>query len=272
MDKEHANVTNTSALAEQFLRKNPTTNQEDYRSSSEDTEDRYSVLPYRKEGFDDILAQLEKEMQRDYDEGVLDPEGLPPSPLGRGLGKKNDVAYIEGEESGILIPVSRTEQPHRPLTKEIVPDIGYAQPHNVQKNPSELDGVDNYENPYARSPDGSPYQQDPNYGRKRERKRRRTKRQAPNGGTEPRHKYWSLRRLLSTGRFGDSDIFFPFLPCCSLSPGTLAPPILKANDNMDLIFASHWIYPARAPVLQPEDIKCVEKALERRTKDGKVKI
>ncbi|TRY71775.1 hypothetical protein TCAL_12171 [Tigriopus californicus] len=249
MDTEHANVTNTSALAEQYLRKNPTTNQEDYRSDSEDTDDRFSVLPYRKEGFDDILAQLEKEMQRDYDEGVLDPEGgLPVSPLDRGLGKKNDVAYIEGEESGILIPASRSEQPRRPLTKEIVPDIGYAQPHNVQKNPSELDGVDNYENPYARSQDGSPYQQDPNYGRKRERKRRRIKRQSQNSGPEPRHKYWSLHRMLATG--------------------TLAPPILKADDNMDLIFASHWIYPARAPVLQPEDIKCVEKAVERRTKNA----
>ena len=46
-----------------------------------------------------------------------------------------------------------------------------------------------------------------------------------------------------------------------LLAGTLAPPLLPGNDAMDLIFASHWIYPARAPVLQEVDVKCVEKKI-----------
>jgi hypothetical protein len=47
--------------------------------------------------------------------------------------------------------------------------------------------------------------------------------------------------------------------------GTLAPPMLGANDTMDVVFATHWIYPSRSPVLQPVDKKCVETALDQRT-------
>ena len=53
------------------------------------------------------------------------------------------------------------------------------------------------------------------------------------------------------------------------SPGTLAPPMLGANDTMDVIFATHWIYPSRSPVLQPDDKKCIESTLEQRTGDLK---
>ena len=45
--------------------------------------------------------------------------------------------------------------------------------------------------------------------------------------------------------------------------GSLAPPLLPGNDAMDLIFASHWIYPAKAPVLQEMDVKCLEKKLKQ---------
>merc|ERR1719394_2016287 len=54
--------------------------------------------------------------------------------------------------------------------------------------------------------------------------------------------HWGVHRLLSTG--------------------TLAPPILKAFDSMDLIFSTHWVYPSKVPVLQPEDVKCIEKFMK----------
>lgn len=41
--------------------------------------------------------------------------------------------------------------------------------------------------------------------------------------------------------------------------------MLGANDTMDVIFATHWIYPSRSPVLQPVDRKCIDGALEQRT-------
>jgi hypothetical protein len=47
-----------------------------------------------------------------------------------------------------------------------------------------------------------------------------------------------------------------------LFPGTLAPPMLKGDDTIDLVFATHWIYPAKVPVLQPVDVKCVKKEVE----------
>eukprot|EP00095_Tigriopus_kingsejongensis_P007875 maker-scaffold127_size327531-snap-gene-1.8 protein:Tk07875 transcript:maker-scaffold127_size327531-snap-gene-1.8-mRNA-1 annotation:"hypothetical protein BRAFLDRAFT_93831" len=187
-DKEHANVSNTSALVAKYLKNNPSIKTEDFKSSSNDLDDdRYSVLPYQQEGFEDMVAELEKELQKDYESGDLRPDSNRNSP------SKSDLAYIE-----------------------------------------ELDG-DNYENPYGRDYPSNPNQRPPyqpggNYGR-------RKKRQAG-----PRHQFWAIHRLLSTG--------------------TLAPPILEASDHMDLVFASHWIYPARAPVLQADDIKCVERGLK----------
>ena len=45
--------------------------------------------------------------------------------------------------------------------------------------------------------------------------------------------------------------------------GTLAPPILAAKDSMDLIFSTHWVYPARIPVLQPIDQECIKNQVIR---------
>jgi hypothetical protein len=41
--------------------------------------------------------------------------------------------------------------------------------------------------------------------------------------------------------------------------------MLGANDTMDVVFATHWIYPSRTPVLQPNDKSCVDAALQQRT-------
>lgn len=43
--------------------------------------------------------------------------------------------------------------------------------------------------------------------------------------------------------------------------GTLAPPLLKGDDSMDIVVASHWIYPAKVPLLHQDDLHCVTKAL-----------
>ena len=59
-----------------------------------------------------------------------------------------------------------------------------------------------------------------------------------------------------------------FVLICFFAPGSLAPPILKADDNMDLILATHWIYPAKVPVLQTEDFKCVSDAVKRAADEG----
>ena len=39
--------------------------------------------------------------------------------------------------------------------------------------------------------------------------------------------------------------------------------MLAAKDSMDLIFSTHWVYPARIPVLQPMDKECIKKQIIR---------
>ena len=39
--------------------------------------------------------------------------------------------------------------------------------------------------------------------------------------------------------------------------------MLAAKDSMDLIFSTHWVYPARIPVLQPIDKECIKKQIIR---------
>ena len=49
--------------------------------------------------------------------------------------------------------------------------------------------------------------------------------------------------------------------------GTLAPPMLAAKDSMDLIFSTHWVYPARIPILQTIDKECIKNQIIRRGKN-----
>ena len=59
---EHANATNTSAMAYNYMNQNP--NQESkYRDNIKDNE--YSILPKLKNDFHDAFAELEKEMAED---------------------------------------------------------------------------------------------------------------------------------------------------------------------------------------------------------------
>ena len=94
--------------------------------------------------------------------------------------------------------------------------------------------------------------------------------------TEPKV-HWGVHRILSTGnifyRLKQIVIiseYFPF-SCHHLYTsniyihysGTLAPPMLAAKDSMDLIFSTHWVYPARIPVLQPIDQDCIRNQVIR---------
>ena len=69
---EHAGAINTSRLADQYLANHP-----EIMKSMEDreSEDEYSVLPYRRKNFDDALKLLEEEMAREYGDGrpFIDP-------------------------------------------------------------------------------------------------------------------------------------------------------------------------------------------------------
>ena len=48
-----------------------------------------------------------------------------------------------------------------------------------------------------------------------------------------------------------------------ITSGTLAPPMLSAKDSIDLIFSTHWVYPARIPILQPIDKECIKNQIIR---------
>lgn len=130
-----------------------------------------------------------------------------------------------------------------------MPNLNYGQrqAHNVRKYPSHLapSQQDNYENPYSRQypPQMPQYPQQnnypsypqPNYGKRRKR-----------DTSKDYNAHWGIHQIMSTG--------------------TLAPPLhpSKSNDTIDLIIATHWIYPSRTPVLQAEDEKCLNDELSKR--------
>ena len=103
--------------------------------------------------------------------------------------------------------------------EEVIPEIGYPQPHNVRKNPSELNGrQDTFEYPYARQypkvqmpdvnypqypqqqgyPQGYPQQQQfpplPGYPGKRKRRIKRD-----NSEKDEYDPHWGIHRIMSTG-------------------------------------------------------------------------
>ena len=57
---ERAGAVNTSWLADQYLAKHP-----EIEESLEDSEDEYSVLPYKNENYESALKLLEAEMARE---------------------------------------------------------------------------------------------------------------------------------------------------------------------------------------------------------------
>ena len=70
---EQAGAINTSVLADEYLARHP-----EIMKMLEESEDEYSVLPYKNKNFDDALKLLEEEMSREYGDGkpFIDPGSL----------------------------------------------------------------------------------------------------------------------------------------------------------------------------------------------------
>ena len=195
---EHANATNTSAMADAYLNQNPD-KETDFRGKVKEND--YSVIPKLKDDFHDVFAELEKELAKDQmtdiDANERDDDDE----------EANDVNLVKGKPS---------------KNEEVLPNIGYALPHNVKKHPSELNGrQDSFENPYARQPiqpagypmgayppqQGYPqYPQYPQYpvpqvggGYGRRRRKRRAKRQT-SGSDDTYDAHWGIHRIMSTGK------------------------------------------------------------------------
>ena len=196
---EHANATNTSAMADAYLNQNPD-KESDYRGKVKEND--YSVIPKLKNDFHDVFAELEKELAKDQmaDDDVRDDN--------------DDDNLVQGKPS---------------KNEEVLPNIGYAlRPHNVKKHPSELNGrQDSFENPYARpqypaqaqpmQPAGYPagypqYPQYPQYpvpqvGGGYGRLKRRAKRQT-SGNDDTYDAHWGIHRIMSTGEHKHSVEIF----------------------------------------------------------------
>ena len=61
---EHGGAVNTTALAEQFLARNPSKDAVAFRHYDDDEDNDYSVVPYKKEGVEDLLAAMAREIER----------------------------------------------------------------------------------------------------------------------------------------------------------------------------------------------------------------
>lgn len=181
---EHANATNTSAMAYNYVNRNPHKETE-YKSKEDD----YSYIPKLKDNFHDVFAELEKEMAEDPDR----------------------IAFAEAADSPVRVENALKGKPS--VVEEVVPQMAYGQPHNIRKYPSHLaaNQRDSFENPYARQfpsqqgqqfpypgqfpqvPQGYPqYPMQPNYGKKRR------KRAAADPDFDP---HWGIHRIMSTGIF-----------------------------------------------------------------------
>ena len=240
---EHANATNTSAMAKNFLNDNPSSETE-FKSLAKDND--YSVLPKLGNDFHDVYAELEKilaedpnRVQQAYAEAAEDPIQV-------GNVVQGNLKTFPFSHNKLLIDKSILTGKANP-GEEVVSNLNYGQAHNVRKYPSHLapSQQDNYENPYSRQypPQMPQYPQQnnypsypqPNYGKRRKR-----------DTSKDYNAHWGIHQIMSTG--------------------TLAPPLhpSKSNDTIDLIIATHWIYPSRTPVLQAEDEKCLNDELSKR--------
>jgi hypothetical protein len=200
---EHANATNTSAMAYNFFNQNPNKEPE-FKTNVKDNE--YSVIPKLADDFHDVFAELQKEM-------AYDPEGF---------------AYNEAEERPDRVEnVNEAAVNKRLNLEEVVPNMRYSQPHKIRKYPTELgpNQQDSFENPYRRNyqrqqpqypqvpqeyqrqqpqypqvpqeypqyPQQQPLyppQQGTGYGRKKRRKR---------DTQEAYDAHWGIHRIMSTG-------------------------------------------------------------------------
>ncbi len=215
-EQEHAGAVNTAELAEKVAGQNPNKDGLAFRHYDDDEDNDYSVVPYRREKAEELLAAIQDELakqQAEEDEllGVpqyeeeIDDVGVPQQRPGSG-------AYFEGEDRPVAVDGAASIAGGAKTKaggaggggggqKESLEDyIGYSKPHNVRKSPTELGdgrGAGNFESPYevpprgrsypARKPGGS------SYGRSKRRRRRKR-------GAEYDKKFWAIHRLMSTGK------------------------------------------------------------------------
>lgn len=206
---EHLDVPNTSALADQFLKDNP-----DIKAKLEESDDQYSVLPYKKKDFDNYIKLLQDENEREFNGQmpIIDPETLT---YNQNL--FNDVYDSENisDDDSVGVPVFR----------ETGSDVNMP-----EKRPSLFP---NSEYGYEAA------DQYPTYTEKQKRGRgppRRSKRSTDKT-------YQGLHKQAATG--------------------TLAPSLIPANDTIDVVFPTYWVYPPKLDILQQEDLKCVERELQK---------
>ena len=156
---EHGGAVNTTAMAEQYLAQNPNKDAVAFRHYDDDEDNDYSVVPYKKEGVDDILAAMARELERQEAEGDDLPqyEDVEVADEGDGGDGGGDVAkaYLEGEVAPVPVQnvVAGGAKSLSEGEKEVPESyVGYSQPHNVQKSPTELGegrGTGTFESPYG---------------------------------------------------------------------------------------------------------------------------
>ena len=156
--QEHGGAVNTTALAEQYLVQNPDKDAVAFRHYDDDEDNDYSVVPYKKEGVEDILAAMARELERQEAEdggGVPqyeDVDVVGDADPGAGGDAK---AYLEGEVAPVPVQkvVAGGAKSLSEGEKEVAESyVGYSQPHNVQKSPTELgegEGTGTFESPYG---------------------------------------------------------------------------------------------------------------------------
>ena len=203
---EHIGVPNTTVLAENFLKNSP--------NFEQNMDDGYSVLPYKKKGWDEYFKNLEEARAREY--GVNQPIFDPRTFL-----MNEDLLNSMGIDSGD-VPMDIADQDDGQL--------------DVSNSGEPLEVPEKRVYPYS---EDDQYSQYPVYRDKRAiiNQRLRMKRAAEPNTQQGLHK--------------------------QSATGTLAPPLISANDTMDIIFPTFWVYPSKIDILQLVDMKCIEKEVKR---------
>lgn len=173
------------------------------------------MVPYERSNFKNVFSELEKAIEKEYEDEL---EGRDPHTDPDLVDPKN-LAYLEGEDVPVVIPPPKRRPPVGAASRggERVQDmnlnLGPSTRHNIQKNPAELNGAQEYyENPYGGSEGtrggasrrgGYPDQGRKDSGRggyygNRKRKKR---------GTEYDKMFWGIHRIMSTGKWNWVVVF-----------------------------------------------------------------
>jgi hypothetical protein len=243
---EHKDVINTSRLAQEYLVNHPELQQQGSSSNqAEDGASEYSVLPYRRKDFETYLKLLQEENEREFSGQmpVIDPGTLMYSDTN---GQDYDMADNESVE----------DQPN-PLP----PSLGNLDSTGQQPGGGYYAGgmlpFGNSEQQRQQQPLYQQYSgqllppQYPPFVNKQKR------------GREQPQWLGMLRRRRREAVANSAGIDYQGIHR-QAATGSLAPPLIPANDTIDVVMPTYWVYPPRLDILRPEDISCVERELKRR--------